>query len=1003
DNCGLKRTGVRPGTPTNDGCEWTVTHEYYAIDNCNNEATCTQTFTWIVDGGAPTLIDCPDGGDLGCNPDPSEYAPTAAVWDDECGTIAEEGVRAGTPSNDGCEWTVTHEYNAIDNCNNEATCTQTFTWTIDTEDPQLVSCPAGSNLGCNPDASEYAPTTAQWTDNCGLKETGVREGTPTSNGCNWTVTHEYYAIDNCDNESTCTKTFTWTIDTQDPVLQNCPAGGDLGFNPAPAAYAPGTAQWSDNCGLKQTGVRPGTPTNDGCNWTVTHEYYAIDNCNNEATCTQTFTWQVDGSQPTLVSCPAGGNLGCNPDPSEYAPTDADWDDECGTIAEEGVREGTPTNNGCTWMVTHQYYAKDEAGNESTCTQTFTWTVDTQNPTVVACPAGGDLGFNPAPTAYAPGTAQWSDNCGLKRTGVRPGTPTNDGCEWTVTHEYYAIDNCNNEATCTQTFTWIVDGGAPTLIDCPDGGDLGCNPDPSEYAPTAAVWDDACGTIAEEGVRAGTPSNDGCEWTVTHEYYAIDEVGNENTCTQTFTWTQDTEDPQLVSCPVGGELGCNPSAAAYAPATATWTDNCGIKNKGVRAGTPTRIGCNWTVTHEYYAIDNCGNEATCTQTFTWTADTEDPQIVSCPAGGNLGCNPDASAYAPGAAQWTDNCGLQEMGVREGIPTNNGCNWTVTHEYYAIDNCDNERTCTQTFTWKVDTEAPTCVYTGTIPTLTCGVDVMPDLRGSLSKSDNCSAANKITVVQNPAPGTPIAGSLTVTFSVTDECNNTGTCELSISCIPPSGGCTYTPGYWKNHAEDICVENIPCVGNPLKAVAGNGNNPWVILARAYAAAYLNKVCAEASVESIQAEFDKAANLLCTYDQAYAARLRGSARAEWTALANKIDLFNNGLVGPPHCTTPLSNLNSKEEGPKLNIHTELDVIAFPNPFTQSTTIRFVVAYDSQVTIDVFNTAGQQITTLFKGKVAANVTQDVLFSPDKADGEIYFYPITTERGTTFGKLVSTQ
>jgi hypothetical protein len=90
------------------------------------------------------------------------------------------------------------------------------------------------------------------------------------------------------------------------------------------------------------------------------------------------------------------------------------------------------------------------------TTSFNVLPDTDAPTNITCPEGGDIGCNPLPSQYAPGTATWEDDCSSITSGVNEGTPISDGCDWSVTHVYWATDDCGNTSTCEQTFTWSVD-------------------------------------------------------------------------------------------------------------------------------------------------------------------------------------------------------------------------------------------------------------------------------------------------------------------------------------------------------------------------------------------------------------------------------------------------------------------------------------------------------------------------------------------------------------------
>jgi len=84
---------------------------------------------------------------------------------------------------------------------------------------------------------------------------------------------------------------------------------------------------------------------------------------------------------------------------------------------------------------------------------------------------------------------------------------------------------------------------------------------------------------------------------------------------------------------------------------------------VNTGTPVVVGCNGSVTHTYWMVDNCGNYSECTQTFTWTVDTTDPEIVDVPDY-YLDCETAWPEFL--TTTWTDNCsGSGEIPSDEGI--------------------------------------------------------------------------------------------------------------------------------------------------------------------------------------------------------------------------------------------------------------------------------------------------------------------------------------------------
>ena len=81
----------------------------------------------------------------------------------------------------------------------------------------------------------------------------------------------------------------------------------------------------------------------------------------------------------------------------------------------------------------------------------------------------------------------------------------------------------------------------------------------------------------------------------------------------------------------------------------------------------------------------------------------------------------------------------------------------------------------------------------------------------------------------------------------------------------------------------------------------NAYYILAHAYIAAELNFLNG-ADPSAAQAAFDEATDLFNAYTPDYVAGLKGKAgnelRSQFIDLAEILDDYNNGLIGPGHCS---------------------------------------------------------------------------------------------------------
>jgi hypothetical protein len=165
----------------------------------------------------------------------------------------------------------------------------------------------------------------------------------------------------------------------------------------------------------------------------------------------------------------------------------------------------------------------------------------------------------------------------------------------------------------------------------------------------------------------------------------------------------------------------------------------------------------------------------------------------------------------------------------------------------------------------------------------------------------------------------GDYTVDNTASFVTNDTGTTDsdswrVSVH-VPCAGGCTLTFGYWKTHSS-----YGPAPYDDTWALLANGadttfflsgqtyyqvlwtapqGNAYYILAHQYIAAKLN-ILNGADPSAAQTAFDAATVLFQTYTPAQIAALKGKSplRAQFISLAETLDAYNNGLIGPGHCS---------------------------------------------------------------------------------------------------------
>jgi hypothetical protein len=115
---------------------------------------------------------------------------------------------------------------------------------------------------------------------------------------------------------------------------------------------------------------------------------------------------------------------------------------------------------------------------------------------------------------------------------------------------------------------------------------------------------------------------------------------------------------------------------------------------------------------------------------------------------------------------------------GATTNGVCQKIITQGWLVSDSCGHSQTCTQQVT-VVDTTPPVikCKSRTVIVTLNSNcLLVIPRIQ--LSATDNCTPASQLHFEQSPNAGTVVLGpSHVVTVTVTDACDNSSTCPVTV----------------------------------------------------------------------------------------------------------------------------------------------------------------------------------------------------------------------------------
>jgi len=359
-----------------------------------------------------------------------------------------------------------------------------------------------------------------------------------------------------------------------------------------------------------------------------------------------------------------------------------------------------------------------------------------------------------------------------------------------------------------------------------------------------------------------------------------------------------------------ELSVNKTAVPHLTRTYTWNidksadwrslllsaGQVGVVNYGVTVGVNSPVDSAWGVTGE---INIYNPSPTDTAVITGVTDVVSPAIaaaVSCPASevtplGTLKCT--YSADLPDGTTRTNTATVTTSGKVGGGSGSANVDFsspaTVVTE---MDECVNVS----------DT-----LYGGALGKVCVG-DAPRTF--NYSKTFSTLPGNDVPLSCGENKIDNIASFVTNDTSATGQ--DTWRVTATVAC---EVGCTLTQGYWKTHSELGPAPYDPAWGN-LGALeeqtpfflSGNtwygvfwtapAGNVYYNLAHQYMAAKLNILDGASTTPAVDASITVAETLFGTTTPAQTAKIKNPDRQVWVALASILDQYNNGYIGPGHCS---------------------------------------------------------------------------------------------------------
>ncbi len=859
DDCELDLRVTNQLYNTLSGCggESIAVYQFTVEDDCGNVSQDFAEFT--IDDTTPPVITCPMTLELECG-DPNNDQQiiqwlASGTATDLCSGVEVIADYPGTLPI-ACMGSVDVTFTATDECGNITTCVAAITMN-DSTDPYFVNCPtAPLTINADVDVCGAFPifSTPVALDECDvqaevLQTGGLAPGTEFPIGV---TTLEFTATDDCGNTAVCTYDII-VLDSDIPTIL-CPS------NTVVACTDEMTCAW------ESVDIGPSTSI-ENCPYTITYEitgeliadgdddasgevfplglsevcYTITDENGNTDTCC--FDVLVEDCEAPQITCPTPMIVECDgaantTDLTAWLATVSATDNCDATVTITNAVINTISGCGGTESLVYEFTAEDLAGNTTTCVETFT-IEDTTLPSIttpamdmtVVCDGIGNTDAIIGWLANN-GGAVATDICSDLQWTNDYTTMVTDACAATggLDVTFTATDACGNLSETTATFT-IVDTVEPEItapadlvLECGNG----------DNAAIISAWEndymvfDVCDVNVTVVATTDVVPSCGMTSVTTYTFTATDACGNVDMDTATIT-IADTTPPVIDPLPVDLILECNDAdndlaivAWLDANGGAMATDACGSVTWTNTEGEEEMTCGNTTTTpYTFIATDECGNVSTAVALII-IQDTTPPELAA-----PTDLVEECEAIGVGVTDWiaqatsSDLCGTPIITV-ELWNTISGCGNTLTETYLftATDECGNTTTALADYGLE-DTTVPAITTPAIDMVIECnGSDNVAQLlnwinnNGGAIARDGCGNltwSNDYGMVDMGA--CEGQGSITVTFTVADECGNTSETSATLTIEDTEAPTFEVP------ASDLTLE---CRGDmdPLDAI-----NSWLV----------------------------------------------------------------------------------------------------------------------------------------------------------------------------------
>ena len=230
------------------------------------------------------------------------------------------------------------------------------------------------------------------------------------------------------------------------------------------------------------------------------------------------------------------------------------------------------------------------------------------------------------------------------------------------------------------------------------------------------------------------------------------------------------------------------------------------NNGIGCpGDPLIITRIYVVDFDGDTVGTITDRDSCVQEFIFIDDTG--PIIACPPNITIGCTDPTLPQATGVPTVIDNCDSMPGYTYSDqvIPGTCPSELTISRTWIASDQCGNTSSCIQSIS--VRDEIPPSISCPINLTIDCSASIDPGQTGFATATDDCDPAPELTYADVLSTAS-CPYSITRTWTASDDCGNTSTCQQIISLIDtlsPSITCPL----------DVTIE---CAENTLPVFTGS-----------------------------------------------------------------------------------------------------------------------------------------------------------------------------------------